>query len=79
MLFFDDESRNRDTETLGVTMWLVRDGVSWTEIESGIQEWRRRRARLNMFKMGKGNGVIGLVLEVLIWEHKDTAWQAQED
>ncbi|KAI1131562.1 magnesium-dependent phosphatase [Nemania abortiva] len=43
MLFFDDESRNRDTESLGVTMWLVRDGVTWSEIESGIQEWRRRR------------------------------------
>ncbi|KAI0132412.1 magnesium-dependent phosphatase [Xylariales sp. AK1849] len=44
MLFFDDESRNRDTETLGVTMWLVRDGVTWNEIEKGIEEWRRRRA-----------------------------------
>ncbi|KAI1078180.1 magnesium-dependent phosphatase [Whalleya microplaca] len=43
MLFFDDESRNRDTESLGVTMWLVRDGVSWGEIISGIREWRRRR------------------------------------
>ncbi|KAI1818390.1 magnesium-dependent phosphatase-1 [Poronia punctata] len=43
MLFFDDESRNRDTETLGVTMWLVRDGVTWAEVESGIKEWRRRR------------------------------------
>ncbi|KAI0198079.1 magnesium-dependent phosphatase [Astrocystis sublimbata] len=43
MLFFDDESRNKDTETLGVTMWLVRDGVTWAEVESGIQEWRRRR------------------------------------
>lgn len=45
MLFFDDESRNRDTETLGVTMWLVRDGVTWGEVEKGILEWRRRRAR----------------------------------
>ncbi|KAI4864771.1 magnesium-dependent phosphatase [Hypoxylon rubiginosum] len=43
MLFFDDESRNRDTESLGVTMWLVRDGVSWNEIVNGIKEWRRRR------------------------------------
>ncbi|KAI1198680.1 magnesium-dependent phosphatase-1 [Nemania serpens] len=43
MLFFDDESRNRDTESLGVTMWLVRDGVTWGEVESGIREWRRRR------------------------------------
>ncbi|KAI1491249.1 magnesium-dependent phosphatase [Biscogniauxia mediterranea] len=43
MLFFDDESRNRDTESLGVTMWLVRDGVTWKEVVSGIEEWRRRR------------------------------------
>ncbi|GAW20756.1 hypothetical protein ANO14919_102670 [Xylariales sp. No.14919] len=43
MLFFDDESRNRDTEALGVTMWLVRDGMAWGEVESGIREWRRRR------------------------------------
>lgn len=44
MLFFDDEARNRDTESLGVTMWLVRDGVTWAEVESGIREWRRRRS-----------------------------------
>ncbi|KAF4123074.1 hypothetical protein GMORB2_6622 [Geosmithia morbida] len=43
MLFFDDEARNRDTESLGVTMWLVRDGVTWTEIEKGVAEWRKRR------------------------------------
>lgn len=43
MLFFDDESRNRDTESLGVTMFLIRDGTSWVEIEKGIKEWRRRR------------------------------------
>lgn len=42
-LFFDDESRNRDTEKLGVTMWLVRDGTSWKEIEAGVLEWRKRR------------------------------------
>ncbi|KAM0274267.1 hypothetical protein ACHAQH_008026 [Verticillium albo-atrum] len=43
MLFFDDESRNRDTETLGVTMYLVREGTGWGEIEKGITEWRKRR------------------------------------
>ncbi|KAB5577948.1 magnesium-dependent phosphatase [Coniochaeta sp. 2T2.1] len=43
ILFFDDESRNRDTEALGVTMWLVRDGVTWGEVEKGVAEWRRRR------------------------------------
>ncbi|EFX05882.1 magnesium dependent phosphatase [Grosmannia clavigera kw1407] len=42
-LFFDDESRNRNVETLGVTMWLVRDGVTWEEVERGVREWRRRR------------------------------------
>lgn len=42
-LFFDDEMRNRDTERLGVTMWLVKDGVSWSEIEWGIQQWRKNR------------------------------------
>ena len=43
VLFFDDEARNRDTEALGVTMWLVRDGLSWDEVEKGVEEWRRRR------------------------------------
>ncbi|POS69827.1 magnesium-dependent phosphatase [Diaporthe helianthi] len=43
-LFFDDESRNRDTESLGVTMCLVRDGVSWSEVARGVAEWRRRKA-----------------------------------
>ncbi|KAF3768077.1 magnesium-dependent phosphatase-1, partial [Cryphonectria parasitica EP155] len=42
-LFFDDESRNRETESLGVTMCLVRDGVTWGELERGVREWRKRR------------------------------------
>ncbi|RDA96258.1 hypothetical protein CP533_1646 [Ophiocordyceps camponoti-saundersi (nom. inval.)] len=44
VLFFDDESRNRDTERLGVTMWLVRDGMTWDELQKGLAEWRRRRS-----------------------------------
>ncbi|KKY17439.1 putative magnesium dependent phosphatase [Phaeomoniella chlamydospora] len=44
MLFFDDEARNRNVETeLGVTFWLVRDGVSKDEIDKGVWEWRKRR------------------------------------
>ncbi|KAG8426735.1 hypothetical protein J3459_007868 [Metarhizium acridum] len=43
ILFFDDESRNQETESLGITMRLVRDGVCWAEIEKGVQDWRRRR------------------------------------
>jgi magnesium-dependent phosphatase 1 len=42
MLFFDDEARNRNVETLGVTMYLVRDGVNRQEIDNGIREWRKR-------------------------------------
>lgn len=45
MLFFDDESRNRDTESLGVTMRLVRDGVTRNEIDEGVREWRKRNKR----------------------------------
>jgi magnesium-dependent phosphatase 1 len=44
MLFFDDEGRNRNVETeLGVTFWLVRDGVTREEVDKGVWEWRRRR------------------------------------
>ncbi len=42
MLFFDDEARNRNVEGLGVTMYLVRDGVSRQELEKGIRDWRKR-------------------------------------
>ena len=42
MLFFDDEHRNKNVEQLGVVFWLVRDGVTWTELERGVKEWRKR-------------------------------------
>ena len=41
-LFFDDESRNRNVESVGVTMFLVRDGVTWDAVERGVRAWRRR-------------------------------------
>jgi magnesium-dependent phosphatase 1 len=44
MLFFDDEGRNRNVETeLGVTFWLVRDGVTSSEVDAGVWEWRKRK------------------------------------
>lgn len=46
ILFFDDESRNREVEQLGVTMWLVRDGVDWDEVGKGVREWRKRKGLL---------------------------------
>ena len=42
MLFFDDEARNRNVETLGVSMYLVRDGVSRGEIDKGVRDWRKK-------------------------------------
>ncbi|KAF2830366.1 magnesium-dependent phosphatase-1 [Ophiobolus disseminans] len=45
MLFFDDESRNKNVEVLGVTMWLVKDGVSRDELDNGIKSWRQRTGR----------------------------------
>ena len=46
MLFFDDESRNKNVEVLGVVMHLVRDGVSLKAIDSGVRAWRKRHNRV---------------------------------
>jgi magnesium-dependent phosphatase 1 len=43
MLFFDDELRNRNVESLGVTVWLVRDGITRGELDGGVWEWRKSR------------------------------------
>lgn len=42
MLFFDDESQNRNVESLGVVMRLVEDGVTFEEVEAGVRDWRMR-------------------------------------
>ncbi|TQB76105.1 hypothetical protein MPDQ_000869 [Monascus purpureus] len=45
MLFFDDESRNRNVETeLGVTFCLVRDGMTKEEVDRGVWAWRKRNS-----------------------------------
>ncbi|KAL2001991.1 hypothetical protein VTN02DRAFT_877 [Thermoascus thermophilus] len=44
MLFFDDEARNRNVQTdLGVTFYLVRDGMTREEVDRGVWEWRKRK------------------------------------
>ncbi|KAK4033564.1 magnesium-dependent phosphatase-1 [Parachaetomium inaequale] len=40
MLFFDDERPNLEVESLGVTMRLIRDGLTWEELERGMMQWR---------------------------------------
>jgi magnesium-dependent phosphatase 1 len=45
MLFFDDESRNRNVEDLGVTMQLVESGVTRAAVDKGIRRWRERNGR----------------------------------
>ncbi|KAL3475464.1 acid phosphatase-domain-containing protein [Aspergillus californicus] len=43
MLFFDDEARNRNVETeLGVTFFLVRDGMTKEVVDRGVWAWRKR-------------------------------------
>ncbi|KAK9457360.1 magnesium-dependent phosphatase-1 [Dipodascopsis uninucleata] len=44
MLFFDDESRNKEVEyRLGVKFIHVRDGVSQRVFDQAITDWRRHR------------------------------------
>ncbi|KAL8916594.1 MAG: hypothetical protein Q9208_008407 [Pyrenodesmia sp. 3 TL-2023] len=45
MLFFDDERRNRNVESLGVVFWEVPSGVTRAEVDNGVREWRRRKGR----------------------------------
>ncbi|KAI9825434.1 MAG: hypothetical protein M1832_001164 [Thelocarpon impressellum] len=49
MLFFDDETRNRNVEELGVTMQLVREGVTRDAIDAGVREWRRRKRQIPIY------------------------------
>ncbi|KAI0367100.1 magnesium-dependent phosphatase-1 [Pilatotrama ljubarskyi] len=42
MLFFDDEHRNKEVESLGVTFCLVPNGLDDRSFERGLSEWRKR-------------------------------------
>ncbi|KAL4249006.1 HAD superfamily protein [Abortiporus biennis] len=42
MLFFDDEHRNKEVESLGVTFCLVKRGLDDLTFEHGLAEWRKR-------------------------------------
>lgn len=46
MLFFDDESRNKNVEVLGVVMQLVRDGVNVKMVDNGVRSWRKRHGKV---------------------------------
>ena len=45
ILFFDDEPRNSNVEDLGVTMQLVRGGVTHDQVDAGVKRWRERNGR----------------------------------
>jgi magnesium-dependent phosphatase 1 len=46
MLFFDDEARNAEVESLGVTFVLIgSDGVTKGVFEEGVDKWRRRQSQ----------------------------------
>ncbi|KAI0261115.1 magnesium-dependent phosphatase-1 [Gloeopeniophorella convolvens] len=40
MLFFDDERRNKEVESLGVTFELVQRGLDNVSFERGLEKWR---------------------------------------
>ncbi|KII84910.1 hypothetical protein PLICRDRAFT_57416 [Plicaturopsis crispa FD-325 SS-3] len=42
MLFFDDERRNKEVESLGVTFCLVQNALDNRTFEKGLAEWRKR-------------------------------------
>lgn len=47
MLFFDDESRNRNVERdLGVMTCIVPDGMSVRVFDEGVRRWRKERGRI---------------------------------
>ena len=56
MLFFDDELPNMNVETLGVTFWHIKEGISREDVDSGIWEWRRRRGYHDGPRGGSTNG-----------------------
>lgn len=45
MLFFDDESRNKEVETLGVTMQLITSGVTRDVVDTAVRKWRKKYHR----------------------------------
>jgi len=44
MLFYDDEMRNKEVESLGVTFQLVQRGLDRTCFERGLETWRVRHS-----------------------------------
>jgi magnesium-dependent phosphatase 1 len=43
MLLFDAEARNRNVQNeLGVTFYLIRDGMTREEVDRGVWDWRRK-------------------------------------
>lgn len=43
MLFFDDEHRNFEVESVGVTMQFITDGTNRKAFAEGLEKWRRNR------------------------------------
>ncbi|KAI9454767.1 magnesium-dependent phosphatase-1 [Lactarius psammicola] len=48
MLFYDDELRNKEVESLGVTFQLVSRGLDNTTFERGLATWRSRNPEISL-------------------------------
>ncbi|THH13126.1 hypothetical protein EW146_g7066 [Bondarzewia mesenterica] len=59
MLFFDDEHRNQEVESLGVTFTLVRKELNERTLEQGLTEWRKRHP-VEVMEDAAGDDVKGI-------------------
>jgi len=48
MLFYDDELRNKEVASLGVTFQLVSRGIDNTTFEKGLASWRKRNPEISL-------------------------------
>ncbi|KAF8184158.1 magnesium-dependent phosphatase-1 [Mycena galopus ATCC 62051] len=46
MLFFDDERRNREVESLGVVFHLTPTGIDNATFDAGVQAWKARISKV---------------------------------
>ncbi|CDO72039.1 hypothetical protein BN946_scf184943.g74 [Trametes cinnabarina] len=68
MLFFDDERRNSEVESLGVTFCLVPNGVDDRTFEHGLTEWRKRHP-VEVAEDASASGQGAAVMDTPLKEH----------
>ncbi|KAI9430347.1 magnesium-dependent phosphatase-1 [Lactarius indigo] len=62
MLFFDDELRNKEVESLGVTFQLVPRGLDNATFEKGLASWRSRNPEVSLDESASSSAQDGKTL-----------------